>query len=131
MVFQIDYFENYCEECCEKYVDTYVKWCKPCQVNCLKNNFINWTSNNEKIDDFIKEKQLSISSLVDKVFEWIPYNQLNNIKKMKSDFAMAVWKDGPLYYNKYKKKWIRESDQKVVLKRILQNASIDEFLNMV
>src|SRR5436190_2236000 len=116
----------YCKECCEKYIYIENKWCKPCQINWLKNNFTNWTSGNEKIDDFIQEKQLEISDYNDKVFEWIPYNQLNDIEKMnKNNLATAVWKDGPLYYNE---KWIRKSDERVVLKYISQNA-INELLN--
>src|SRR5688572_19065030 len=43
---------NQCEKCGEKYMDIYIKWCKPCHINYLKNNFINWTSGNEKIDIF-------------------------------------------------------------------------------
>jgi hypothetical protein len=38
----------------------------------LKNNFKNWTSNNEDIDEFIQDKQLEINDYDDIVFEWIP-----------------------------------------------------------
>jgi len=41
--------------------------------------------------------------------------------------AIAVWKDGPLYYDS---KWIRRTNEEVVLKYILQN-NIDKLLNKV
>src|SRR4051812_48374908 len=44
-------------------------------------NFTNWTSGNEIIDKFIREKQIKINKPLDIVFEWIPYNQFNDIKK--------------------------------------------------
>ena len=45
----------------------------------------------------------------------------------KDNIATAIWKDGLLYYNK---KWMRRSDQKVILKYFSQN-NIDELLNKV
>ncbi|GBC07901.1 hypothetical protein RclHR1_07770001 [Rhizophagus clarus] len=66
MVFQYAKGENYklrCEKCNEKYVDSsYARceWCIPCQTNFLKKNFANWTSGNKIIDDFIRERQLSV-----------------------------------------------------------------------
>src|SRR3954447_8111865 len=93
-----------CNKCGEKYTDIDGKWCKPCQINNLKEKFTNWTSGNEKIDNFIQEIQLKISKWNDKVFEWIPYNQFSNIKEISRDgFATvysAVWSDGRLKYNK-------------------------------
>src|SRR5579871_4613293 len=80
-------------------------------------------SGNGKIDSFIQQMRLQRSSHNDIIFEWIPYNQFNNIKEIsKGDSASvysAVWKDGPLHY--YKKK--------VILKCInnLQNIT-DEYL---
>jgi hypothetical protein len=37
------------------YMNLIYEWCKPCLLNYLKNNFINWTSGNKKIDKFIQE----------------------------------------------------------------------------
>ena len=48
----------------------------------------------------------------------------------KDDLATAMWKGGPLYYNKNAAEWIRELDKEVVLNYILQN-DIDELLNKV
>ena len=80
--------------------------------------------------------QLKRSSDEDIIFEWIPYNQLNNIKEInKGDFATiysAIWNDGPLYCDYNKREYTRKSYKKVTLKCIhsLKNI-IDEFLNEV
>ncbi|UZO06229.1 uncharacterized protein OCT59_026559 [Rhizophagus irregularis] len=46
--------DEYCEKCCEEYTNTFYKWCKPCQISNLKENFINWTSGNEKDNEYSK-----------------------------------------------------------------------------
>jgi hypothetical protein len=127
---------DYCEKCGEKYtMPTAYKWCRPCQINHLKNDFTNWTSGNEKIDDFIQGMQLEIEEWSNNnyvVFEWIPYNQFKEIGK--SDFATiysAIWKDGPICYNRYKREHIRKSDTKVVLKCLYNLQNINEVLNQV
>ena len=80
--------------------------------------------------------QLKIKSLYDKVFEWIPYNQFDNVKKInKGDFATvysAIWKDGPLHYNDYKEEYSRKSGKKVALKCLHNSQNISSaFLNEV
>ena len=75
----------YCKKCDKMYTDVDYEWCKPCQINNFKTN---WTSGSEKIDDSIKKKQIKINSPWDKVFEWIPYDQFNDIKEIgKSSFS--------------------------------------------
>jgi hypothetical protein len=132
MVFQ----SEHCKKCCEKYTNLLFEWCKSCQIDYLKQNFTNWTSENEKIDDFIREQQLRINDYNSLAFEWIPYNQFNNIKEISKDDSSilysTVWKDGPLNYNDYTKKWMRESDKEVVLKYLNNSQNItNEFLNEV
>jgi hypothetical protein len=108
--------DRYCEKCGKKYVNTNNKWCEQCQIDCLKANFTNWTSGNEIVDNLIQEMQLKIHHYKDIIFEWIPYDQFNNINKEVCDdgFASAIWKDGPLdyIYNKYK----RDPNKEVALK---------------
>ena len=78
--------------------------------NCFKTN--EYSKNlligkNIEIDNFIQEMQLKI----DVKFEWIPYNQLNNIRKTSIEFTelcLAIWKNGPLIYDHYKRNWTRE-----------------------
>jgi hypothetical protein len=80
--------------------------------------------------------QLKIKDPRNKIFEWIPYSQFSYIKKalVKNDFTiyLAIWKDGPLIYNKDKKEYIRSQNKKIYLKYFhnLQNKD-DEFLNKV
>src|ERR1700722_10978655 len=126
----------FCKNCSEIYTNTKYKWCKQCQINNLKENFTNWTSKNEKIDDLIKEMQSKINSHLNIVFEWIPYNQFNYIKEIgKGGFATvysAIWKDGQLKYNVNGKKYNRIANKKVALKCLNDSQNItDKFLNEV
>ncbi|RGB39892.1 kinase-like domain-containing protein [Rhizophagus diaphanus] len=131
-VFYEKYYENYCDRCCKKYTNKNYKWCKPCQINYLKGNFTNWTSGDKKIDEFIQKKLLQINSPQDLMFEWIPYNQFSNIKKRKNGVAAAVWKDGPLKFDEYSKKYERNLNRNVALKYLYGSQYItDEFLNKV
>src|SRR5947207_2555411 len=90
MVLDGKYVAKYCVKCDKIYTDTYYKWCRPCQTNYLKENFTNWTSGNEKIDDFIQKMQLKINDPWDIVFEWIPYDQFNDIKEICKDCFATV-----------------------------------------
>jgi hypothetical protein len=93
----------------------------------------NWTSGNEKIDGFIQKKQLIINKYNDAVFEWIPYNQFNEIKKTgKSDLITAysaIWKDGPLYKkDKWGMNYARNSNKEVALKCLHNSKDLTEFV---
>jgi hypothetical protein len=106
-----------CESCDKYYTNISKKWCSPCQINNLKKNFTNWTSGNEKIDDFIQEMQLKIEKYDDTIIEWISYNQFNNIEKTgKDSFYTAIWKDGLLGYNHKEKKLERKPNEEITLK---------------
>ncbi|GES81570.1 kinase-like domain-containing protein [Rhizophagus clarus] len=59
--------EVYCETCSKICTDLRRCWRSPCKINNLKQNFTNWTSGNEKIDEFIQEMQLKINRYDDKV----------------------------------------------------------------
>jgi hypothetical protein len=65
-------------------------------------NLTNWMSGNEKIDNFIQERQTKIDRFDNLIFEWITYSQFNQIKKTdKNDLITvysAIWRDGPLQY---------------------------------
>ncbi|CAB5367065.1 unnamed protein product [Rhizophagus irregularis] len=100
-------------------------------------NLINWISGNEKIDDFIKERQLNINPYDDVIFEWIPYNQFNRIKEISKNSSIttysAIWRNGPLYKkNKWTSYYERYSNIDVTLKCLhnLQNP-VDSLINEV
>ncbi|CAB5385266.1 unnamed protein product [Rhizophagus irregularis] len=98
----------------------------------LETNFTNWTSGNEKIDDFIQERQLKINDY-DMVFEWIPYNQFNEIRETgKNDLVTvysAIWKDGPLYFNNWYYNYTRDSNKNIALKYLHNSQeSIDSLI---
>ena len=129
--------DGYCENCGEVYTNVYHKWCEPCQINNLKKDFANWTSGNEKVDEFIQEMQLKISKWNDVIVEWIPYNQFNDIKEIsKSDSATlysAIWINGSLYCDEFNTmKWVRFPNSKVALKCLYNSQNnTNEFLNEV
>ena len=80
--------------------------------------------------------QLKRSSNNDIVFEWIPYNQFDDIKTVnKGDIAIvysAVWKDGSLHYDRSKGEYTRKSNIKVALKCLYNSQDINnKFLNEV
>ncbi|GBC02159.1 hypothetical protein RclHR1_04490005 [Rhizophagus clarus] len=110
--------------------------------------FANWTSGNEIIDKFIQKKQLEyeyyeikcrgkkickLLEHIDAIFEWIPYDKFIEIKGTRiSNFATAVWKEGPLSYNGNDEEWIRSSYEEVMLKYLYDSKIItDEFINEV
>jgi hypothetical protein len=123
-----DYYSDYCKKCANKYNQKeYYKWCKPCYMNQLKNDFTKWTSGNEKIDGFIQKKQLELNSQYDAVFEWIPYNKFIIVEELGDNcLTTAIWKDGPLYRNS------RNGYKRVCLKYLHNSQDInDEFLTEV
>jgi hypothetical protein len=99
-------------------------------------NLVNWISENEKIDDLIQEMQLKIDNHDDLVFEWIPYNQFNNIEKVgEGGFAIvysANWKNGPLEYDTDKNIYKRNPNKVIALKCLHNSQNIsNKFLNEV
>ncbi|CAB5388891.1 unnamed protein product [Rhizophagus irregularis] len=126
----------FCRECVNLYTDINNNWCKACQINSLKENFANWTSENKIIDELIQEMQLKIKNYDDIIVEWIPFDQFNDIEKIgKNDFTMlysTIWMNGPLKYNQGE--WNRMPNKKVTLKYVSNarnNIITDEFLNEV
>ncbi|GBC03197.1 hypothetical protein RclHR1_05000010 [Rhizophagus clarus] len=125
-----------CEKCDEIYNDDkYIlyKWCVSCQISNLNKN---WTSGNERIDNFIQEVQSDINDYYDVIFEWVPYDQFSDIKKIgRGGFATiysAIWKDGPLIYKEKKHEYKRNSNEKVALKCLDNSQNIsDKFLNEI
>ncbi|PKC59868.1 hypothetical protein RhiirA1_468827 [Rhizophagus irregularis] len=131
MAFQEKTDKKYCIKCSKVYTNVDKKWCKQCSINYLRKNFTNWTSENEKINNFIQGKQIEINYSWNNVFEWIPYNQFTNIKETNEDSLSATWIDGPLYWETWNKEYIRRSNVEVILKYSHNIQHIDEFLSKV
>jgi hypothetical protein len=98
----------------------------------LVQKYFTKVSGNEIIDGFIQEKQLKIKGDNDVVFEWIPYNQFNKIRKINRNDLItvysAIWKDGPLQYKEYFNKYTRDSNKEVALKCLHNSTNPIEFV---
>ena len=127
-----------CPECNKPY--TSYKWCNQCNAKRFQQEFPNWTSGNDYIDNFIQETQLS-AKRSDHVLEWIPYNRLTNIKYLAKGGFSTVYKarrlDGLIDKWDYdKKQWTRYKyygeGYPVVIKSLNNSSNInEEFLNEV
>src|SRR4051812_30311533 len=84
-----------CENCNQECLATL--YCEYCVRNYLKAKFSNWTSGNDDIDNLIRKCQME-TSRPNVVIEWIPYNNLQNIKYLTkggcSEIYTADWIDG-------------------------------------
>ncbi|GES80093.1 kinase-like domain-containing protein [Rhizophagus clarus] len=84
-----------CEDCKKECLAKY--YCEFCVRNYLKANFSNWTSGNDDIDNLIQKCQTE-TLLPSRIIEWIPYNNLQNIKYLTkggfSEIYTAIWIDG-------------------------------------
>src|SRR6266542_1418535 len=138
--------ENYrFDKLCKKYKQLYIdfQWCKQCNSKQFQQEFPIWTSENEYIDKFIQEAQLSAENGY-KVLEWISYNKLKNIIYIDeggfSKIYKAIWLDGPIdSWNFDKQQWNRWTHKinddigyKVILKSLNDSSNLNEkFLNEV
>src|SRR2546421_13078205 len=129
-----------CPECNKPKTSKY--WCNQCNGKQFQQDFPNWTSGNNYIDNFIQETQLNAQHSFH-VLEWIPYNRLTNIKYLaKGGFSTvykAIWLDGYIE-NWDNGKWGRyirninsdEEGYSVVIKSLNNSSNInEEFLNEV
>jgi hypothetical protein len=110
-------------EICQKecFAATY---CENCIRNYLKGNFSNWTSGINNIDNLIKKCQMETYA-PDMIVEWIPYNNLQNIKYLtKGGFSRIYIAD---LIGGYYKKWnsdeqtLERSGTKKVILKTLEN----------
>ncbi|RGB42057.1 kinase-like domain-containing protein [Rhizophagus diaphanus] len=120
-----------CENCNQECLA--MSYCEYCIQNYLKAKFSNWTSGNNDIDNLIQKCQIE-SLMPDMIIEWIPYNNLQNIKYLtKGGFSKiytAIWVNG-IY-----QEWDSENQQlqrlgkhDVILKELenIENASQNWF----
>src|SRR3954454_23890109 len=109
-----------CENCSQECLATL--YCELCVRNYLKANFSNWSSGNDNIDNLIQDCQMKTLE-PQKVIEWIPYNNLQNIKYLTkgrcSEIYTADWIDGRYFeWDSKEQGLIRFGAQVVVLKKL-------------
>ncbi|RGB39008.1 hypothetical protein C1646_740300 [Rhizophagus diaphanus] len=126
---------NRCKECDQK--NTGYQWCNSCNAKHFQQNFKNWTSDNDDIDKFIQDIQLSVNGY-HKLLEWIPYNRLHDIEYIaKGGFGTvykAKWSDGYIHsWNNKNKNWKRlGSNMFVALKSLNNSKNITlDFINEI
>src|ERR1051325_3015972 len=68
---------KYCPECGKPRIS--FGWCKECETNSMKENFLYWTSENKEIDELIRHTQLNASQTCD-YLEWIPFEKFEMVK---------------------------------------------------
>ncbi|EXX74217.1 Cdc15p [Rhizophagus irregularis DAOM 197198w] len=109
-----------CENCNQECLATL--YCEYCVRNYLKENFSNWTSGNDGIDDLIQNCQLE-TIRPNVIVEWIPYSNLKNIKYLTkgglSEIYTADWINGSYdEWDSKRQQLIRFGDENVILKRL-------------
>jgi hypothetical protein len=112
--------KRHCESCLQECFAT--SYCELCIRTYLKNNFSNWTSGSDDIDDLIQGCQVE-SLQPCKIIEWIPYDNLRNVEyKTKggySEIYKAIWIDGPYYeWDSEEKQLKRYGPCEVILKKL-------------
>jgi hypothetical protein len=112
--------KRHCENCKEECLATL--YCENCVRKFLKNNFSNWTSGNDDIDNLIQKCQLETLTPYN-VIEWIPYDALENIKYITkggySEIYSAYWNGGKYYEWDTKELSLkRKGTSKVILKKL-------------
>src|SRR6266496_2500565 len=126
-----------CENCNQKCLATL--YCEYCVQNYLKGKFSNWTSGNNDIDNLIKKCQMETFH-PQMIVEWIPYNNLQNIKYLTrggfSEIYTANWIGGRYdEWDSKEQQLIRFGTIKVILKKLenVESASqswFDEVCNL-
>ncbi|CAB4442932.1 unnamed protein product [Rhizophagus irregularis] len=119
-VMKNDGTKRICENCKQECLATL--YCEYCVRNYLKEDFSNWTSGNDVIDNLIQKCQMeSLNPFM--IIEWIPYSNLENIKYLTkggfSEIYTAGWIDG--HYDEWdseKKQLTRLENRGIVLKKL-------------
>jgi hypothetical protein len=109
-----------CENCNQECLATL--YCEYCVRNYLIARFSNWTSENDNIDDLIQKCQTE-TLVPGKIVEWIPYDNLQNIKYLTkgrfSKIYTAIWIYGRFTeWDSKERQLKRFGRQKVALKSL-------------
>ena len=122
-----------CAECNEPGVGE--KWCKPCNAKRFMENFGNWTSENESIDELIQYSQLNALHRRN-CLEWIPFENFQEVTYIaRGGFGKiysAKWPEGYIrYWCIENQQWHRKS-RYVALKSLDNSSDLStNFLNEV
>ncbi|GBC02516.1 hypothetical protein RclHR1_04660009 [Rhizophagus clarus] len=138
----IDYFKSFiyhgyykffgygnCLECNLPFRDENL-WCKPCNSKRFQNNFPNWNSGNETINNIIRNTQLNAKKAC-QVIEWVPYSDFINVEYVASGgfskVYRAYWIRGQIL--SWDDHYIRNNNTLVALKELNNSSNIsDDFL---
>lgn len=124
-----------CKKCGQS--RSHYRWCQSCERNQCEENFSNWTSGNEIIDEFLQSSQLN-STRPQTFLEWIPFERLENIKYLDEEFYKpsrstiysAIWIDGPrILWNEENEQYERSKIQ--VLVKMYNKDQVNKILNEV
>ncbi|RGB29822.1 hypothetical protein C1646_766128 [Rhizophagus diaphanus] len=116
-----------CPECGKPRISC--RWCKDCETNSMKENFLYWTSENKEIDELIRHTQLNASQTCD-YLEWIPFEKFDFVKNIGSgggfsSIYSAVWMEGPRWvWADDLQEWTRAGLTNVALKRLDNSQNI-------
>ncbi|EXX68697.1 uncharacterized protein OCT59_008950 [Rhizophagus irregularis] len=111
-------------------------WCKDCETNSMKQNFLYWTSENKEIDELIRHTQLNASQTCD-YLEWIPFEKFEMVKYIGSggfgSVYSALWMEGPRWnWDDGAQEWARAGPMTVALKRLDNSQKISSsFINQI
>jgi hypothetical protein len=97
--------------------------------NYLKENFSNWTSGNYDVDNLIQKCQMKTFA-PNKVVEWIPYNNLQNVEYLTkggySEIYTAILIDGRYdEWDSKEKQLTRYGDHHVIIKELESVESVN------
>ncbi|GBC26520.2 kinase-like domain-containing protein [Rhizophagus irregularis DAOM 181602=DAOM 197198] len=108
-----------CKRCDSKFTDQ--NWCNSCESQRFQEDFSNWTSENQSLDELIQYSQLSATKN-NTYFEWIKFNQFKDIKVIKDiedGFFTATWLDGSReLWDDRSQQWERKGPVKIILRRL-------------
>src|ERR1041385_9335925 len=113
------YIDYFCYECMNP-IGHNIWSHQSCNAKRFQQNFNNWTSGNNDIDEFIQNAQLKAKNCRE-VFEWIEYDKFENIQYLtKGEFGTtykAIWKDGYIEsWDSHNNQWKRQNNMDVALK---------------
>src|SRR5256885_11818809 len=116
---------------CTRY-NTNDQWCQSCDSKLLVQS---WTSSGDKkLDEIIRNTQLEAKGFDSHYYiEWIPYDDLEDIKKIgEGGFATVYegkWTNGPKFVTSDKRYYLK--DGYVALKKSKNSQNISEFIKEV